>query len=71
MFRSKTGQLKTVYKNDSAAITSDLDLSLSSGPIVNGSFVLGFQGNFNFLLLSYVPELFISIIIFFSKLYFL
>lgn len=41
---SKTGQLKTVYKNDSAAITSDLDLSLSSGPIVNGSFVLGFQG---------------------------
>lgn len=45
--RSKTGQLKTVYKNESAAITSDLDLSLSGGPIVNGSFVVGYQGKYN------------------------
>lgn len=44
--RGKTGQLKTVYKNENAAITSDMDISLSSGPIVNGSFVVGFQGKF-------------------------
>ncbi|XP_033228203.1 voltage-dependent anion-selective channel-like isoform X2 [Belonocnema kinseyi] len=41
---SKTGKLKTVYKHENAAVTTDLDLSLSAGPLVNSSAVLGYQG---------------------------
>lgn len=44
-FRSKTGKLKTSYKNENISATADFDLSLSAAPQINATAVLGYQGN--------------------------
>lgn len=41
---SKTGKLKTTYKHENVSINSDFDLSLSAGPLVHASAVVGYQG---------------------------
>lgn len=43
---SRTGKLKATYKHENAAITSDFDLSLSAGPLIYSSAVVGYQGWF-------------------------
>ncbi|KAK9300756.1 hypothetical protein QLX08_006625 [Tetragonisca angustula] len=41
---TKTGKLKTSYKHDNVSANADFDLSLSAGPLVNASTVVGYQG---------------------------
>ncbi|XP_015179524.1 PREDICTED: voltage-dependent anion-selective channel-like [Polistes dominula] len=41
---TKTGQLKTTYKHENVSATADLDLSLTTGPLINASAVVGYQG---------------------------
>lgn len=41
---TKTGKLKTSYKHDNVSANADFDLSLSAGPLVNASTVIGYQG---------------------------
>ncbi|KAL7287959.1 voltage-dependent anion-selective channel-like [Trichogramma pretiosum] len=40
---NKTGKLKTTYKHENIAATADFDLSLSAGPLINASAVVGYQ----------------------------
>lgn len=42
--RTKTGKLKTSYKHENVSANADFDLSLSAGPLVNASTVVGYQG---------------------------
>lgn len=41
---ARTGKVKTVYKHENMSATADFDLSLSSGPLINTSAVVGYQG---------------------------
>ncbi|KOX72916.1 Voltage-dependent anion-selective channel [Melipona quadrifasciata] len=41
---TKTGKLKTSYKHDNVSANADFDLSLSAGPLINASAVVGYQG---------------------------
>ncbi|XP_017761407.1 PREDICTED: voltage-dependent anion-selective channel-like [Eufriesea mexicana] len=41
---TKTGKLKTSYSHDNVSANADFDLSLSGGPLVNASTVVGYQG---------------------------
>lgn len=41
---TKTGQLKTTYKHENVSATADFDLSLSTGPLINATAVVGYQG---------------------------
>lgn len=41
---TKTGKLKTAFKHDNLSATADFDLSLSAGPLINASAVVGHQG---------------------------
>lgn len=43
-YSSKTGKLKTTYKHENVSLTSDFDLSLSAGPLINATAVVGYQG---------------------------
>ncbi|XP_011505898.1 PREDICTED: voltage-dependent anion-selective channel-like isoform X2 [Ceratosolen solmsi marchali] len=40
----RSGKLKSIYQHDNVAVTSDFDLSLSAGPLINASAVVGYQG---------------------------
>ncbi|XP_012234328.1 voltage-dependent anion-selective channel [Linepithema humile] len=41
---NKTGKLKTAYKHENVSANADFDLSLSAGPLVYASAVVGYQG---------------------------
>jgi len=41
---SKTGKLKSTYKHENVSATADFDLSLSTGPLIYASTVVGYQG---------------------------
>lgn len=41
---SKTGKLKTTYKHENVSTTADFDLSLSAGPLIHATAVMGYQG---------------------------
>ncbi|XP_066587785.1 voltage-dependent anion-selective channel-like [Prorops nasuta] len=41
---TKTGKLKTTYKHENVSATADFDLSLTSGPLINATTVIGYQG---------------------------
>lgn len=41
---SKTGKLNTTYKHENVSATADFDLSLSGGPLINATGVIGYQG---------------------------
>ncbi|KAI4500165.1 hypothetical protein M0802_004582 [Mischocyttarus mexicanus] len=41
---TKTGLLKTTYKHENVSATADFDLSLNTGPLINTSAVVGYQG---------------------------
>ncbi|XP_015588270.1 voltage-dependent anion-selective channel [Cephus cinctus] len=41
---NKSGKLKTTYKHDNVSANADFDLSLSAGPLINASAVVGYQG---------------------------
>ncbi|KYM86608.1 Voltage-dependent anion-selective channel [Atta colombica] len=41
---SKTGKLKSTYKHENVSATADFDLSLSAGPLIYASTVVGYQG---------------------------
>lgn len=41
---SKTGKLNTSYKHEYVSANADFDLSLSAGPLINASTVVGYQG---------------------------
>ncbi|XP_063973523.1 voltage-dependent anion-selective channel-like isoform X2 [Diachasmimorpha longicaudata] len=41
---SKTGKLKTTYKHENVSATADFDLSLNSGPLIQTTAVVGYQG---------------------------
>lgn len=43
---SKTGKLKTTYKHENVSANADFDLSLSAGPLIYASAVVGYQGKF-------------------------
>lgn len=45
-YSTKTGQLKTTYKHENVSATADFDLSLSTGPLINATAVVGYQGNY-------------------------
>lgn len=47
-YSSKTGKLKTTYKHENVSLNSDFDLSLSAGPLINSSAVVGYQGKFRY-----------------------
>jgi len=46
IYSSKTGKLKTTYKHENVTATADFDLSLSAGPLIYTSAVVGYQGEF-------------------------
>lgn len=46
---SKTGKLKTTYKHENVSATADFDLSLSAGPLIYTSAVVGYQGKFKYI----------------------
>ncbi|XP_012278289.1 voltage-dependent anion-selective channel [Orussus abietinus] len=41
---SKSGKLKTTYKHEHVSTNADFDLSLTTGPLVHASAVVGYQG---------------------------
>ncbi|XP_076655662.1 voltage-dependent anion-selective channel [Halictus rubicundus] len=41
---TKTGKLNTSYKHENVSANADFDLSLSAGPLINASAVVGYQG---------------------------
>jgi voltage-dependent anion channel protein 2 len=46
IYSAKTGKLKTTYKHENVSATADFDLSLSTGPLIYASAVVGYQGKF-------------------------
>lgn len=48
MCRNKTGKLKTAYKHENVSANADFDLSLSAGPLIYASAVVGYQGKYKY-----------------------
>lgn len=61
-YSSKTGKLKTTYKHENVTTTADFDLSLSAGPLIHATAVIGYQGKFKAIL-----KIFFNINVFFKK----
>lgn len=51
--RTKTGKLKTSYKHENVSATTDFDLSLSAGPVINASYVVGYQGKIKIYIIGF------------------